>query len=58
MGDSSNSYLSSLYQQALFEGISEDDVSSVTLHGKCRLICDLVGALRGKLPQRIMGTVE
>lgn len=55
MGVSDRSRLDGLFNQALFEGISDDDLSGVTMHGKCKLITDLVGALRGKVPQRMHG---
>jgi len=53
MNDKSD--LIGIYRRALFEGISEDDVSKISLHGKCNIIYGLVGALRDKIPQRELG---
>ncbi|MGN7437806.1 MAG: hypothetical protein ACTHOO_04105 [Alcanivorax sp.] len=58
MGISDRSRLDGLFKQALFEGISEEELSGVTMHGKCKLITDLVGALRGKVPQRVHGNAK
>ncbi len=50
------SYLSNIYNAALFDGINESDIADLTLHGKCNLISNLVESLRNKIPQKEMGS--